>query len=69
VTENVSFEFPMEYVEVYAPREGFVLPRDGKILWAPVAELEPKFRCGGIKRDYTKLTNLYTIHICAMKNF
>jgi hypothetical protein len=34
-----------------------------------VAELEPKFRCGGMKRDYTKLTNLYTIHICAMKNF
>jgi hypothetical protein len=34
-----------------------------------VAELEPKFRCGGMKRDYIKLTNLYIIHICDMKNF
>jgi hypothetical protein len=34
-----------------------------------VAELELKFRCGAIKRDYTKLTSIYTIHICAMKNF
>jgi hypothetical protein len=24
----------MEYVEAYASRVGFVLPRDGKILWA-----------------------------------
>jgi hypothetical protein len=32
VTENVSFGFPMEYVEEYASRAGFVLPRDGKIL-------------------------------------
>jgi hypothetical protein len=32
VTEKVSLGFPMEYVEAYASRAGFVLPRDGKIL-------------------------------------
>jgi hypothetical protein len=34
VVEKVSLGFPMEYVEAYASREGFVLPHDGKILWA-----------------------------------
>jgi hypothetical protein len=32
VTKNVSFGFQMEYVEAYAPRAGFVLPHNGKIL-------------------------------------
>jgi hypothetical protein len=32
VTEKVSFGFPMEYVEAYASRAGFVLLHDGKIL-------------------------------------
>jgi hypothetical protein len=34
----------------------------------PVAELEPKFRCGGMNRDYIKLSNLYTMHVCTIKN-
>jgi hypothetical protein len=32
MTEKLSLGFPMEYVEVYASRAGFVLPRDEKIL-------------------------------------
>jgi hypothetical protein len=32
VTEKVSLGFPMEYVEAYASRVGFVHLRDGKIL-------------------------------------
>jgi hypothetical protein len=34
VTEKVSLEFPIENVEAYASRAGFVLLCDGKILWA-----------------------------------
>jgi hypothetical protein len=30
VTKKVSLGFSMEYVEAYASRAGFVLPRDGK---------------------------------------
>jgi hypothetical protein len=29
VTEKELLGFPMEYVEVYEPREGFVHPHDG----------------------------------------
>jgi hypothetical protein len=32
VTKKVSSGFAMEYVEAYASRAGFVLPRDGNIL-------------------------------------
>jgi hypothetical protein len=32
VTEKVTSGIPMEYVEAYASKAGFVLPRDGKIL-------------------------------------
>jgi hypothetical protein len=32
VTEKVSLGFPMEYVEAYASRAGFVLLLDRKIL-------------------------------------
>jgi hypothetical protein len=31
----------MEYVEAYASREGFVLPRDEKILWAHSVRFHP----------------------------
>jgi hypothetical protein len=31
----------MEYVEVYASRAGFVLPRDRKILWAHSVRFHP----------------------------
>jgi hypothetical protein len=34
VTEKVSLGFPIEYVEAYASRAGFVLPCEGNILWA-----------------------------------
>jgi hypothetical protein len=34
----------MEYVEAYASRAGFVLPRDGKILWAHSVRLHPKLQ-------------------------
>jgi hypothetical protein len=34
MTKNVSLGFPMDYVEAYSSRVGFVLPHDGKILWA-----------------------------------
>jgi hypothetical protein len=38
--QKVSLRFPMEYVE-YASREGFVLLRDGKILWAHLVRFHP----------------------------
>jgi hypothetical protein len=41
VTEKVSLRFPMEYVEVYASRAGFVLPRDEKILWTHLVRFHP----------------------------
>jgi hypothetical protein len=41
MTEKVSFGFPMEYVEAYASRIGFVLPRDGKIPWAHSMRFHP----------------------------
>jgi hypothetical protein len=34
LTENVPLGMPIEYVEAYAPRAGFVHPRDELILWA-----------------------------------
>jgi hypothetical protein len=34
LTEKVSPRFPKEYVEAYASRAGFFLPRDKKILQA-----------------------------------
>jgi hypothetical protein len=33
--------FSMEYVEAYASRAGFVLPSDGKILWAHPVRFHP----------------------------
>jgi hypothetical protein len=33
--------FPMEYVEAYASRAGFVLPRDRNILWAHSVRFHP----------------------------
>jgi hypothetical protein len=41
VTKKVSLGFPMEYVEAYASRAGFVLPRDRKILWAHSVRFHP----------------------------
>jgi hypothetical protein len=41
VTERVSLDFPVEYVEAYASRAGFVLPRDGKILWVHLVRFHP----------------------------
>jgi hypothetical protein len=41
VTEKVSFGFPMEYVEAYASRAGFVLLRDGNIPWAHLVRFHP----------------------------
>jgi hypothetical protein len=41
VTEKVPLDFPMEYVEAYASRVGFVLPHDGKILWAHPVRFHP----------------------------
>jgi hypothetical protein len=41
VTEKVSSGFPMEYVEAYASRAGFVLPHDGKILWTHSMRFHP----------------------------
>jgi hypothetical protein len=34
----------MEYVEVYASRAGFVLPRDRKILWTHLVRLHLKLQ-------------------------
>jgi hypothetical protein len=36
--------FPMEYVEACASRAGFVLPRDGMILWAHSVRFHPMLR-------------------------
>jgi hypothetical protein len=33
--------FPMEHVEACASRAGFVIPRDGKILWAHSVRFHP----------------------------
>jgi hypothetical protein len=41
VTEKVLSGFPMEYVEAYVSRAEFVLPRDGKILWAHSVRFHP----------------------------
>jgi hypothetical protein len=41
VTEKVPLGFSMEYVEAYASRAGFVLPREGKILWAHLVRFHP----------------------------
>jgi hypothetical protein len=41
VTKKVSLGFPMEYVEAYASRAGFVHPRDGKMLWAHSVRFHP----------------------------
>jgi hypothetical protein len=41
VTEKVPLGFPMEYVQAYASRAGFVLSRDGKILWAHSVRFYP----------------------------
>jgi hypothetical protein len=41
MTEKVSFGFPMQYVEAYVSRAGFVLPRDGKILCAHSVRFHP----------------------------
>jgi hypothetical protein len=41
VTEKVSLGFPKEYVEAYASRAGFVLPRDRKIPWALSVRFHP----------------------------
>jgi hypothetical protein len=41
VTEKVPLGFSMEYVEAYASRAEFVLPRDGTILWAHSVRSHP----------------------------
>jgi hypothetical protein len=41
VTEKMLLSFPMEYVEAYASRAGFVLLRDGKILWVHWVRFHP----------------------------
>jgi hypothetical protein len=41
VTANVSLGFPVDYVEVYASRAGFILPRGRKILWTHSARFHP----------------------------
>jgi hypothetical protein len=33
-----------------------------------VVETELKIRCGGMNRDYTKMTNLYIITLISIKN-
>jgi hypothetical protein len=37
----VPLGFPMDYVEAYASTARFVLPRDGKILWAHSVRFHP----------------------------
>jgi hypothetical protein len=41
VTKKVSLGFTMEYVEAYASRAGFILPRDEKILWTHSVRFHP----------------------------
>jgi hypothetical protein len=41
VTEKLSLGFPMEYVDAYASRAGFVHPRDEKILWVHSVRFHP----------------------------
>jgi hypothetical protein len=41
LTEKVSLRFPLEYVEAYASRAGFVHPRDGMIRWAHSVRFHP----------------------------
>jgi hypothetical protein len=41
VTKKVLLGFPMDYVEAYASRVGFVLPHDKKILWAHSVRFHP----------------------------
>jgi hypothetical protein len=41
VTEKVSLVFPMEYVEAYASKVGFVHLCEGKILWAHLVRFHP----------------------------
>jgi hypothetical protein len=52
VTEKASLDFPMEYVEVYASRAGFVLPRDGKIVWAHSVRFHPMLQLGTRSRGW-----------------
>jgi hypothetical protein len=39
VTEKVSLGFPIEYVEAYEPRAGFVYPHDGYDTLGPLGEI------------------------------
>jgi hypothetical protein len=39
LTEKVLSGFPMEYVEVYEPRAGFVHPHDGDDTLGPLSEI------------------------------
>jgi hypothetical protein len=41
VTEKVSLDFPMEYVEACASRAEFVLLHEKKILWAHLVRFHP----------------------------
>jgi hypothetical protein len=41
MTKKVLSGFPMEYIEEYASRVVFVLPRDGNILWAHSVRFYP----------------------------
>jgi hypothetical protein len=42
VTEKVLSGFPMEYVEAYEPRVGFVHPHDGDDTLGPLGEITSK---------------------------
>jgi hypothetical protein len=44
--------FLMEYVEAYASREGFVLPRDGKVLWSHSVRFHPILQHGTRSRGW-----------------
>jgi hypothetical protein len=42
VTKKVLSGFPMEYVEAYEPRAGFVYPHDGDDTLGPLDEITSK---------------------------
>jgi hypothetical protein len=42
MTEKMLLDFPMEYVEPYEPRAGFVHPHDGDDTLGPLGEITSK---------------------------
>jgi hypothetical protein len=56
VTKKVLLGFPMEYVEVYASRAGFVLRRDRKVLWAHSVRFHPMLQHVTRSRGWNNIT-------------